>query len=75
MGQPMQQGCTHQRKAPIRTWQRMRRLMEGKHLPLDYQQDMFRMYQECKQQSRTIDAYTEEFYRLSTHKDLVEFKY
>ncbi|XP_057509150.1 uncharacterized protein LOC130791839 [Actinidia eriantha] len=68
----LQQSHSRQRKAPIRTWRRMRKLMEERFLPPDYQQELFRQYQECRQGVRTNDAYTEEFYRLSARNNLPE---
>ncbi|GFZ18991.1 hypothetical protein Acr_27g0007300 [Actinidia rufa] len=68
----LQQSRARQRKAPIRTWRRMRRLMEERFLPPDYQQELFRQYQECRQGVRTSEAYTEEFYRLSARNNLPE---
>ncbi|GFY91567.1 hypothetical protein Acr_07g0017630 [Actinidia rufa] len=50
----------------------MRRLMEERFLPPDYQQELFRQYQECRQGVRTSEAYTEEFYRLSARNNLPE---
>ncbi|GFY86852.1 transducin/WD40 repeat-like superfamily protein [Actinidia rufa] len=38
----------------------------------DYQQELFRQYQECRQGVRTSEAYTEEFYRLSSRNNLPE---
>ncbi|XP_057469681.1 uncharacterized protein LOC130758770 [Actinidia eriantha] len=68
----LQQSRSRQRKAPIRTWRRMRKLMEERFLPPDYQQELFRQYQECRQGVRTSEAYTEEFYRLSARNNLPE---
>ncbi|XP_057473975.1 uncharacterized protein LOC130762303 [Actinidia eriantha] len=68
----LQQSHSRQRKAPIRTWRRMRKLMEERFLPPDYQQELFRQYQECRQGVRTSEAYTEEFYRLSARNNLPE---
>ncbi|GFS34365.1 hypothetical protein Acr_00g0033580 [Actinidia rufa] len=59
-------------KAPIRTWRRMRKLMEERFLPPDYQQELFKQYQECRQGIRTSEAYMEEFYRLSARNNLPE---
>ncbi|XP_057509160.1 uncharacterized protein LOC130791849 [Actinidia eriantha] len=68
----LQQSRARQRKAPIRTWRRMRKLMEEQFLPPDYQQELFKQYQECRQRVRTSEAYTEEFYRLSARNNLPE---
>ena len=68
----LQQSRARQRKAPIRTWRRMRKLMDERFLPPDYQQELFKQYQKCRQGVQTSEAYTEEFYRLSARNNLPE---
>ena len=43
-------------------------------LPLDYQQDLFRQYQVCKQGTRTVNEYMEGFDRLANRNDLEEIE-
>ena len=43
-------------------------------LPLDYQQELFRQYQDYRQGTRTVNKYMEEFYRLVNCNDLEETK-
>ena len=43
-------------------------------LPPDYQQELFRQYQDCKQGTRTVNEYVEEFDRLANRNDLEETK-
>ena len=62
---------THERKLLIKLWRRMKRLMADWFLPPDYQQELFRQYQDCSQRSiRTINEYMEEFDRLANCNDL-----
>ena len=60
-----------QDKRPIRIWRRMRRLLQGKFLPSDYHQILFKQPESCSQENRTVSAYTEEFYWLSSRYRLV----
>ncbi|XP_026420033.1 uncharacterized protein LOC113316013 [Papaver somniferum] len=42
-------------KPPIRTWDRMRKLLRSKFLPLDYKQQLFVKLQNCRQGTRLVD--------------------
>ena len=63
---------THERKLPIRSWRRMKRLMEDRFLTPDYQQELFRQYQDYRQGTRTVNEYMKEFDRLANRNDLEE---
>lgn len=63
-----------QGKTPIRTWQRIKCKMHGRFLSLDYDQVLFRQYQNCKQGNQSVREYAEEFHRLSSWNDLAESK-
>ena len=52
----------------------MKRLMVDRFLPLDYQQELFRQYQDCKQGTRTVNKYMEKFDKLANRNDLEETK-
>ena len=43
-------------------------------LPLDYQQDLFRQYQVCRQGTRTVNEYIEGFDKLANRNDLEEIE-
>ena len=66
----VQLNCTCERKLPIQSWRRMKRLMADRFLPPNYQQELFRQYQDCRQGTRTINEYMEEFDRLANRNDL-----
>ncbi|KAI3859891.1 hypothetical protein MKW92_006306 [Papaver armeniacum] len=46
--------------------------MKARFLPFDYAQKLFQSYQQCSQNRRPIDEYTEEFYRLGSRVNLPE---
>ena len=63
---------TRSGKEPVRRWDKMKKLIKTRFLPPDYEQILYQQYQNCKQLSRFISAYIEEFYRLQTRLDLNE---
>jgi hypothetical protein len=58
-----------QRKGMVQTWSKMRRLLHYRYLPPDYEQILFQQYQDCKQGSRTVQTYVEEFHILSSRNN------
>ena len=52
----------------------MKKLLKTQFLPPDYEQILYQQYKNYKQLSRSISAYTEEFYCLQTRLDLNESK-
>ena len=46
--------------------------MADQFLPPNYQQELFRQYQDCRQGIQIINEYMEEFDRLANHNDLEE---
>ncbi|GAU31033.1 hypothetical protein TSUD_214690 [Trifolium subterraneum] len=58
-----------QKKHPIRTWRKMKRLMLERFLPKDYEQILYKMYIECVQGKRSVTEYTAEFLRFSERND------
>ncbi|CAN1246154.1 hypothetical protein LINGRAPRIM_LOCUS3116 [Linum grandiflorum] len=61
-----------QRKAPIRTWRRMKQLLLDRFLPADYEQILYKMYIDCVQGRKSVPEYTAEFLRLSERNELGE---
>nr|GMD37694.1 transposon Ty3-I Gag-Pol polyprotein [Ipomoea batatas] len=61
-----------QGKMPIVSWRKMKKAMMGRFLPPDYQQYLFQRYQRCSQGTRTVNEYTEEFFRLGARCNLSE---
>ncbi|XP_030541868.2 uncharacterized protein LOC115749270 [Rhodamnia argentea] len=61
-----------QGKAPVRMWNRMKRMLKSRFLPTDHEQLLFQQFQNCKRTNRTVQAYTEEFLRLSVRNNLAE---
>ncbi|CAN0838816.1 hypothetical protein LINGRAHAP2_LOCUS2351 [Linum grandiflorum] len=52
-----------QRKAPIKTWRRMKQLMLDHFLPNDYEKILYKMYVNCVQGRMSVTEYTAEFMR------------
>ena len=50
----------------------MKEKLRGKFLPTDYRQTLFQKLHNLKQESKTVQEYTEEFYILQAHNDLKE---
>lgn len=57
---------------PITSWPRMKQLLRTRFLPTNFSQTLYLQCLNCKQGSRTIKEYTEEFYRLGARANLVE---
>nr|GEV05309.1 hypothetical protein CTI12_AA288430 [Tanacetum cinerariifolium] len=50
----------------------MKRVMFARFLPVDYEQTLYSLYQNCRQYSRTISEYAKEFMRLALRNQLSE---
>ncbi|GJT45496.1 hypothetical protein Tco_0954211 [Tanacetum coccineum] len=50
----------------------MKRVMFARFLPVDYEQTLYSLYQNCRQYSRTVSEYVEEFMRLALQNQLSE---
>lgn len=50
----------------------MKRLLQQCFFPPDYEQFLYQQYQNCRQSNRTVNNYTEEFYRLNALVNLPE---
>lgn len=59
-------------KPPIKDWVQLREKMHKLFLPLDFEQILYQQYHYCHQRERSVQEYTEEFYRLNAHNDLPE---
>ncbi|KAL5719094.1 hypothetical protein ACHQM5_011919 [Ranunculus cassubicifolius] len=59
-------------KPPIKTWDRMRRLIRDKFLPRDFRQQLFVKLQNCRQGARFVREYVTEFYNLVARNQLHE---
>ncbi|XP_028549525.1 uncharacterized protein LOC110110738 [Dendrobium catenatum] len=59
-------------KGNVTSWYRMKRLLRGHFLPMDFEQMLYVQYQHCSQGTQSVSEYTEEFYRLSARNNLNE---
>ena len=59
-------------KGPLTSWLKMKWLLNARFLPPNFEQQLFQQYQECRQGARTVQAYVDDFYRLSAWNDLME---
>ncbi|XP_020682380.1 uncharacterized protein LOC110099531 [Dendrobium catenatum] len=59
-------------KGVVRSWFRMKQLLRGHFLPTDYEQMLYVQYQHYSQGGKSVNEYTEEFYRLSARNNLNE---
>nr|GEX40836.1 ribonuclease H-like domain-containing protein [Tanacetum cinerariifolium] len=50
----------------------MKRVIFAQFLPVDYEQMLYFLYQKCRQSSRTVTEYAEEFMRLASRNQLSE---
>ena len=62
-----------QGKEKIKLWPKMLKLLKVKFMPSDYQQRLFRDYQNLRQKDLSISAFTEEFLKLQIITDLQEY--
>ena len=57
---------------PVASWPRMKQMLRTRFLPTNFAQTLYLQCLNCKQGSRSIKDYTEEFYRLGARTNLVE---
>ncbi|KAK0576545.1 hypothetical protein LWI29_019351 [Acer saccharum] len=68
----IQNGRTLEGKQPISSWSRMNQMLRTRFLPTNFSQTLYLQCLGCKQGTRSIKEYTEEFYPLGARASLVE---
>ncbi|CAA0821472.1 F-box associated ubiquitination effector family protein, partial [Striga hermonthica] len=61
-----------QGKSPIHSWVKFRECVEREFLPFNYDSLMYQQLHNLRQGSRSVDEYTDDFYRLLTRVELKE---
>jgi len=59
-------------RRPITTWDKLKKLLKERFLPVEFQSILYTQYLKCKQGQRTVTEYTEEFHRLGARNNLME---
>ncbi|KAA0037078.1 uncharacterized protein E6C27_scaffold86G001810 [Cucumis melo var. makuwa] len=59
-------------KHPIRSWEKMKKLLKARFPTPNYEQTLYSQFQNCYQGSRSVADYIEEFLRLSARTNLGE---
>ena len=59
-----------QDKLLVMIWQCMKQLLQSRFLPPDYQHILYNQFEQCRQGTRIVVVYAEEFYHLSSRCDL-----
>ncbi|XP_020704270.2 uncharacterized protein K02A2.6-like [Dendrobium catenatum] len=70
--QQLLQSRRREGRGPVRSWHQMKQMLRGQYLPTDFEQMLYVQYQHCVQGNRSVNEYTEEFYRLSARNNLNE---
>ncbi|KAK0584578.1 hypothetical protein LWI29_015447 [Acer saccharum] len=59
-------------KRPITSWSRMKQLLRTRFLPANFAQTLYLQYLNCKQGTRSVKEYTEDFYHLGARNNVIE---
>ena len=54
----------------VQIWSRMKQLLQGRFLPLDFERYISYVYQRCTHGSRRVNEYTVDFFRLAERNHL-----
>lgn len=60
------------RKKPVRSWAKMKKLLCARFLSSNYGRQLFTQYQNCKQGTWSIAEYTQDYHRLASCNNLKE---
>ncbi|KAF5448338.1 hypothetical protein F2P56_028883 [Juglans regia] len=68
----MEEQLRRTQRAPVSNWEEMKERLKEKYLPIDYEQVMFEEMLQLRQETLTVNQYTDRFHELTIRSKVVE---